>query len=141
LRYRFSIIVYEVGMATRADAFGTYDIVLRNPNWSLSGRSADDGTVAVSLWQDELGSQDGRIVFSRLDWGDWYDGPGRRYWFEDLAWARDHCGNIVRLVISVRDRHASGRVQTLDNFARPNVLLRVTHLDPAVGAFRLEQIN
>jgi hypothetical protein len=125
---------------SRTKAFGLYGVILRNPNWSLSGRSPDGRTVAVSIWSDELSLQDGKLIYDRPNWGDWYDGPGRRFLFKDLAWARDFCGGIVRPVLSVRNPSADG-VQTAGAQARTDLFMKLTRLDPDLGGFRLEQVT
>jgi hypothetical protein len=125
---------------TRRDAFGSYGIVLRNINWSLSGQSEDGQTVAVSIWQDELTGGAGELIYDRPSWGDWYDGPGKRFFFEHLAWARDNCGGIVRIVLSVRKPGDQEPVQVSGCHAAPDLFMRVTHMDPEKGAFRLEQV-
>lgn len=112
-----------------------------NPYWGLSGISPDGRTVAVSIWRDGLVGRAGYMVYDQVDWGDWHDGPGRRAFFRHLAWARDNCGGIVMIVLSVRKPWtASGRVQAFECYAQPNLIMRIVHLDPEVGAFRLEQV-
>jgi hypothetical protein len=125
---------------TRKDAFGSYGIILRNVNWSVSGRSKDDRTVAVSIWEKDLTGQIGERVYDRPSWGDWYSGPGRRYFFEDLAWARDNCVGNVRIVLSIRKPGDSEPVQVAESYADHNLVMRVTHVDPETGAFRLEEV-
>ena len=125
---------------TRKDAFSSYGISLRNVNWSLSGRSEDDRTVAVSIWEKELTGRTGELIYGRPSWGDWYDGLGRRYFFEDLAWARDNCGGIVRIVLSIREQDDSEPAKVAESYADHSLLMRVTHMDPETGAFRLEQV-
>ena len=125
---------------TRTDAFASYGTVLKNVLWSLSGRSADEKTVAVSIWQEELTGGAGALVYDRPSWGDWYDGPGRRLLFEDLALARDNCGGIVRIVLSIRKEGDREPVQVSGCHAAPDLVMRVTHTDPKKGAFRLEQV-
>jgi hypothetical protein len=125
---------------TRKDAFSSYGVSLRNVNWSLSGRSKDDQTVAVSIWEKELTGAPGERILERPSWGDWYSGPGRRYFFEDLAWARDNCGGIVRIVLSIRKPGDSEPVQVAESYADHNLVMRVTHMDPETGAFKLEQV-
>lgn len=124
---------------TRKDAFGSYGISLRNVSWSLSGRSEKDRKVAVSIWEKDLTGGTGERVYDRTSWGDWYSGPGRRYFFEDLAWARDNCGGIVRIVLSIRKEGDPERVSVADSYADQSLLMRVTHMDPETGAFRLEE--
>jgi hypothetical protein len=129
------------GRGTRRDAFAYYGITLGNPNWSISGISTDgQPMVAVSLWRDELRTENGRQIYDRPSWGDWSP-HARPSLFEHLTYARDDCDGIVRVVISVRDRDASGKVKTSDCYPQPKLLLRITRLDLVSGGFRLEQVE
>jgi hypothetical protein len=136
-RYREGDMAAE---GTRTAAFASYGIDLVNVNWSLSGRSEDGKTVAVSIWESELIGPAGKRVYDRPNWGTWYSGPGRRYLFEDFAWARDHCEGIVRIVLATRRESAQDRVEAAESNADHDLIMRVTHMDPETGAFRLEEV-
>lgn len=123
---------------TRTAAFRYLNTEPRNPNWSWSARSADGKTVAVSLWKDEFKGPIGSMVYDRCTTADWHDGPGKHQFFRDLAWAVAHCGGIVCVILVIRDPREPGRV--LECYPQKNWLMRVTHLDPRAGAFRLEQV-
>jgi hypothetical protein len=125
---------------SRTEAFSFYGVQLINANWSWSGVSADGLTVAISIWFDELDRRGGAgaLAYERVDMSDWADGPGKRYLFEHLRWAFDHCNGTVRIVVSVRD--LNDRARTIDCYPQPNLIMRITHLDTEAGAFRLEQV-
>ncbi len=123
---------------TRTQAFRLYDTEPRNPNWSWSARSAH--TVVVTLWKDEFIGPAGSMTYERHSHGDWHKGIGSRFFFEDLAWALAHCGGIVRVIVAVRDRTAFPSVRTAECYPGKNLMMRVTHLDPVAGAFKLEQV-
>jgi hypothetical protein len=125
---------------TRTAAFDSYGIMLRNVNWSLSGRSEDGQTVGVSIWEEELTGPVGKRVYDRPNWGEWYDGPGKRYLFEDFAWARDHCDGIVRIVMATRKETDHDRVEAAESRADHGLIMRVTLMDPEIGAFKLEEV-
>jgi hypothetical protein len=125
---------------TRKDAFSSYGITLLNVNWSLSGRSEKDRKVAVSIWKHDLTGPPGERVYDRPSWGDWYSGSGRRYFFADLAWAREHCDGIVRIVLSIRKDGEPERVRVAESHADHDLRMRVTRMDPETGAFRLEEV-
>jgi hypothetical protein len=122
---------------TRTEAFRFYNTEARNPYCSWSARSADGNTVAVSLWKHEFKGPIGRMIYDRPGTADWYDGAGKHHFFQDLAWAVANCDGIVRVVLVVRDPCEPGRA--LECYPHKNWLMRVTHLDPKAGAFRLEQ--
>ena len=123
---------------TRVQAFRHFGTRPKNP-YRWSARSADGTTVAVTLWRDELRGPAGRMVYWLPGWGDWNRGTGRSF-FEDLEWAVANCGGAVRVVVVVRDRKANPRARTADCYPAKDLLMRVTHLDPVAGAFRLEQV-
>jgi hypothetical protein len=124
---------------TRTEAFAIYKVKPSNTYWGLSARSEARGLVVISLWQDEIRGKAGRMFCERTSWGDWYNGPGRTPFLEDLLWASEHLDGLVRLVISTRTRTEKGWVRT-ESFARPDLLMRVVQVDLATGAFRLEQV-
>jgi hypothetical protein len=126
---------------TRTAAFASYGIVLRNVAWSLSGRSEDGQIVAVSIWESDLSGGIGKRVFDRPDWGDWYNGSGKKYLFEDLAWACDHRDGIVNIVLATHKEGNLDPVQASQSRADHNLIMRVTHTDPEIGAFRLEEVQ
>ncbi|MHC2423281.1 hypothetical protein ACVII1_006285 [Bradyrhizobium elkanii] len=124
---------------SRTKAFKVYSLNLKNPRSSLSAMSEDASRVAIGVWQDEFKMAAGRMVYERSSWGDWFSGPGRREYIKHLAWAWRCLDGIVNVVISTRKWTENGYVRT-DSFARPSVIMRVVHLDPVTGAFRLEQV-
>jgi hypothetical protein len=124
---------------TRDKAFRQLGTKLKNPRRDLSARSTNGGTVAVSLWKDEIRGPAGRMVCSRSGWGNWNRSTYRGF-LKNLAWALEHCGGIVRVVIVVRAEENILRVRTADCYPAKNLLMRVTHLDLVAGAFGLEQV-
>jgi hypothetical protein len=132
----------EIDMSTRCSrtkAFADYGMKLKNVRNSLSARCEKESRVAISVWQDEFKRDAGRLVYDRSDWGDWYHGPSRREFIENLVWARDHLNGHVNVVVCIRKRTATGYVLT-DSFARQSIVMRIVRLDPSTGAFRLEQV-
>jgi hypothetical protein len=126
---------------TRTEAFAEFGIVLKNRAWSLSGISTDGNTVAVSAWVGDLSVEDGKTIYERPNWGDWYDGPGKRFFFEDLLYARDNCDGIVRLVVSSRASEEADIVKAKDVQARPDLKMKLIKFDRIIGSFRLEQVS
>jgi hypothetical protein len=122
---------------TRTQAFRVYKTKPRNSSWSWSARSAE--TVVVTLWKDGFSGPAGKMTYERHGHGDW-KGNGSKFLFEDLAWALAHCGGFVRVIVAVRDRSAFPRVRMAECYPCKGLLMRVTHVDPVAGAFRLEQV-
>jgi hypothetical protein len=123
---------------TRTASFRFYNTEPLNHNWSWSARSA--GTVVVTLWKHEFAGPAGRMIYERRGFGDWHKGNGNKFFFEDLAWALAHCGGIVRVIVAVRNWGAFPRVRTAECYPSKKLLMRLTHLDPVAGAFKLEQV-
>jgi hypothetical protein len=88
-----------------------------------------------------LSSGNGKRVFDKPVWGDWYDGYGRKNLFADLAWARDHLDGIVNIVLATRKEGNLDPVQAAQSRADHDLIMRVTHMDPEIGAFRLEEVQ
>ena len=124
---------------TRSAAFRFYNAHPRNANWSWSARSSDGKTVVVTLWKDEFDEPAGKMVYARSNLNDWHDGPGRRFFFEDLAWSVAHCDSLVRVIVAVRDPKAPQRNKMVEWYPQKALVMRVVHFDPVTGAFRLEQ--
>lgn len=124
--------------STLTEAYRSCGMKLRNRFWSWSARS--ETAVVVSLWQHEFKGSAGNMTYERQSHGDWYKGLGYRFLIEDLAWALAHLGGIVGVVIVVRDRSALPHVRVYDCFLAKTLSMRITHLDPVTGAFRLEQV-
>jgi len=125
---------------TRSAAFRFYNADPRNINWSWSARSSDGKTVVVTLWKDELKGAAGNMAYDRGNMRDWHNGPGRRFFFEDLAWALANCDGLLRVIVAVRDHNQARRTRKAEWYPQKNLVMRIVHLDPAVGAFRLQQV-
>jgi len=123
---------------TRAEAFRQLGTRASNVYRSLSARSADGRTVAVTLWRDRFHGPAGAMFYELSCWGDWHRGNCQGF-FSDLEHAKTHCGGIVHVVVVARDRTANPEVRTSDCYPVKNWAVRITHLDSATGSFRLEQ--
>jgi hypothetical protein len=124
---------------THTAAFQFYGTEPRNPMWSWSARSEDRKMVVVTLWKDELVGRADQMVCARSDRGDWHDGPGYRFFMEDLAWAKDNCDGLVRVIIATP--RIEDRQRRIDEcYPQEKLIMRVTAANPATGAFTLEQV-
>jgi hypothetical protein len=123
---------------TRKRSFGSYGAYPRNIIRAWSAISADGSSVVLSLWRDEFRGPAGAMVYEKPNTDDWRDGQSKRDFFDHLRYALNHCGGLVRVVVSVRD--PSNPVRAIDCYPAPNVIMRITHLDEAAGSFRLEQV-
>src|SRR5258706_8749204 len=89
---------------TRAGAFAQVGVRLRNNQWSWSGRSEDGQTVAITVWTDKVKREDDSFVYRQIAYTEAERGrPGFRELIENLRWARDHCGGLVKIVMTTAE--------------------------------------
>jgi hypothetical protein len=129
---------------TLKDAFAYFGAV-KKYRWSWSGRSEDGKTVVVTLWKDQLKHEAGLTVFdcrgdSRLH--EWRDRPGNKERLQNLMWARDHCGGLFRVVITIRDDIESSIPRIVDRYPDETLVMRlVGDPDEDTGEFRAESVQ
>lgn len=127
---------------THKECFESYGTKPRNLRWSWSGRSVDGKVVSVTLWQDRF--ENGVNQYrSAAHVGDdkWFGSPGHNELIENLAWAQRECDGEVRVIIAIaKDRAASPR-SIRECFPKPELRMRVAHLDLHTRDFVLERIT
>jgi hypothetical protein len=124
---------------TQTAAFEHFGTVRKNPRWSWSAKSPDGKTVAVTLWQDEF-ENGGQTYRSRGNLAG-TSRAGRTELMENLQWALDHCGGLVRVVMAkAKDVNADPRSIELC-FPHPKLVMKVVELDKASGHFVLERVD
>ncbi len=102
-------------MSGKVKAYAHFGVILKNEQWSWSGRAADR-RVVLSIWKEQI---DYSAKPPRVDLlGDarlsiWQSKPGNRERIENLKWARDHQYGIFHVVI----------VTAVDYAAEPRVIL------------------
>jgi len=83
-------------------AFDFFGTVPTNVRWAWSARSLDGKTIAVTWWKEEIArDSNGKLVWDtrnhpRLP--EWERRIGNRDRIKNLAWARDHCDGLFRVV-------------------------------------------
>ena len=124
---------------THTECFQAFGTEPANVRWSWSARNEATGTVVVTLWQDVFTHREGRRIYERPATDrEWLQPrPGFDEMMENLAWARDHCGGRVRVIVAIaKDRNVEPR-KIAECF--PNrMIMRLTRLDVATGEFVLE---
>lgn len=127
---------------TRGSAVAYFGAKVGNLRWSWSGRSADGKTVVMTMWQDEIKTENGKVVYeSRPRPPHERKKPGATERLENLKWARDHCDGLVRVVIAVaKDPTASPR-QAESWFPHPTLVMKITDSDERTAAFRAESVS
>ena len=121
-------------------AFASFGAVAKNPRWSWSARSPDGKTVVINLWSDErywLGP--GRYREPGHDDLLWAARPGNRDRLENLIWARNNCGHLFRVVITVGVAGAHSEIA--DCWPHPDLLMHIDELDEKTGAFEAHHVG
>jgi len=119
--------------------FAHYGAKPKNPRWSWSARSADDRTVVLTIWQDQIkGGPDKTVVVDDFETErrEWVERPGNRERLENLVHARDHCDVRFRVVI-VRPADTNAEPRTIaDCFPLDRLTMQITELNEQIGEFR-----
>lgn len=121
--------------STLTAAFAYFGATVRNPRWSWSAVTPDEQTVILTMWEDRI-MPDGSV--------DFFDGPhaahwqkqiGNRFRIKDLQTARANCDGQFRIVrVTAADVDARPR-KIVARSPDPDVIMKVTKLDPSTGEF------
>ena len=118
---------------TRREAFAYFDAVCANPRWSWSAKSLDGKTVVLTMWKDEIASENSSSVYESSPRNLLTEKrPGFSERLAHLKWARDNCDSRVRVVILKKD----SRGGIAECFPAKDLIMRITSLDEKTGAFR-----
>jgi hypothetical protein len=105
-----------------------------------SARSPDGATVVLTLWRDEFDYTTTPISYSsfghKVDL--WLTRPGNRERLENLIRARDRCGGLFRVVITVAEDVNAGSRRISSCAPQPRMIMRIVELDETTGEFRAE---
>jgi hypothetical protein len=125
---------------TLRDAFASFSAAEgRNQRWSWSARSEDGETVVLAIWDFDI-TRDGDKVRVDVSMGGGVPKLGNKERVENLVWARDRCGGLFHVVVvTAKDREARPRSIAKCSPA-PELVMKLTELDEATGAFRAESI-
>jgi hypothetical protein len=103
-----------------------------NRRWSWSAKSRDGKTVVVTMWKPDADrgilQSKARTRKNRLGFNDR---------LKNLIWARDHCGGLFRVVITVKKTNGKGKYW----FPAEKLVMRIRYLDDETGAFRAESVG
>ncbi len=130
---------------TLAGALAHFGAKSRNRRSIWSGRSDDDQTVVLCLWQDLIHRRGGKFVYDDFERADdepeeeWMHLPGARERLDNLKWAQDHCGGHFRVVVVIGK---DGKHQVIAKcFPQDKLRMRIEALDEATGRFRAAQAS
>jgi len=123
---------------THTAAFAHFGTKPHNVQSSWSARSADGKTVVVTFWQDLFERKDGRLIYARPR----PDAaiavrPGFHELMENLAWARDRCDGRFRVIVA-KAKNPNADRRSIDACFPSQMVMKLTHLDVASGAFVAE---
>lgn len=128
----------------RTEAFAHFGVRLKNPRWSWSGISDDGRTVVLTLWEDELRREEGKVVadfYRHPRLSQWQAHLGNRERIRNLQWARDHCsGRFGIVLLKARDVEAVPR-QIAEARPAEALVMRLTDLNEQTGEFRAESFQ
>ncbi len=127
-----------------AECFRAFDAKGANPRWSWSARSEDGTTVVLTLWQDGIKVQGKSVTYDSFDLegsGEWRSLPGNRERIENLKWARDKCGGLFRVVITVAQDVSAVPRHIADCFPKQNLIMQLVDLDENTGEFRAKNVE
>lgn len=120
-----------------AKCFAHFNAKGRNARWSWSALTEDKREVVLTLWKDELRYVGGKPTYTSGTGENlivWQRKPGNAERLENLKWARDHCGGLFSVVITIaEDVHASPR--SIADCYPVDWKMRITSLDEKTGAF------
>lgn len=126
---------------TLSDAFAFFGTVPRNPRWAWSAVSPDGKTVALTVWDDELGPDGSYDCVGRADRAGWVDRIGNLDRKRNLQHALDHCDGIVRVVRVTAANTKAGTRSIKQRRADPEARMKIVFLNPETGEFRAELLK
>lgn len=129
-------------MTGSKEAFAKYGVAGKNQRWSWSARSSDGQTVVLTLWQDLVKLSEGVVYYDTFGHRseEWSDKPGNRERLENLIWARDKCGGLFRVIITVAADTDEFPRRIASCFARPDWTMTLTDLNETTGEFRAKMV-
>ncbi|SEP50735.1 hypothetical protein SAMN02990966_07748 [Rhodospirillales bacterium URHD0017] len=128
---------------TRQACFQHFDALCRNPRWSWSARSADGKTVVMTMWEDEIVWKGRTATYQSLSRNVTRKRkrPGETERLENLKWARDHCGGLVRVVMMTATNKDPYSRKIATCYPADHLIMRIGQLDEGNGTFRAESVT
>jgi len=111
--------------------FGTYPL---NPRWAWSAVSPDEKTVAVTIWEDEVGPDGAVNFFDHPTLETWRYRPGNKDRIRNLKVARDKCGGLFHVVM-VKAADPKAEPRQIANRYPADFMMRLVDLDEETGEF------
>lgn len=122
-------------ITTLAEAFAFFDTYPDNSRWSWSAVSEDRLKVAVTIWENEMGTDGTFDLFGHPRLADWTSKPGNRERIRNLKIARDACGGLFHVIwVTARDLNETPWT-IAGRYPEEHLMMKLTALDEATGEF------
>jgi hypothetical protein len=106
---------------------------------SVSAINPDRKTVVMTIWRDEIVREADSVTWTVVPRPRGKrPSRGSKERMANLIWARDHCGGMFRVVITVKKADGKGIAYC---FPDEKLVMRVTSLDEDTGAIRAESVT
>ena len=123
---------------TKTEAFDHFGVSLENVQWSWSGISLDEQTVALVLWQDAVKGRHGELTYNddqELD-AEWRQRIGNKRRIEHLRHAMTNLDGKFRAVIAKAEDVTADPRKIAKCFPQEGAFWSLDYLDDESGAFR-----
>lgn len=122
-------------VTTLAEAFAFFGTYPANARWSWSGVSPDGKTVAVTIWEHEVGADGSIDDFGHPDLASWTSKPGNRERIRNLMLARDNCGGLFHVIwVTARDLNEDPW-RIAGRWPEEDFMMKLVDLDESTGEF------
>ncbi|ATG51371.1 hypothetical protein CFK38_07405 [Brachybacterium vulturis] len=120
---------------TLAAAFSFFSTYPDNPRWSWSAVSPDSKTVAVTIWEHEVGDDGSIDCFGDPGLTTWTSKPGNQERIRNLQIARDNCDALFH-VIWVTARNLEENPWTIaGRYPEEHFMMKLIDLNEVTGEF------
>ncbi len=129
---------------TKTKAFASFGTVCKNHRWSWSGRSGDGKTVALTFWTDGFVDFRARpIIYQDVGWTDpaTVNRPGNRERMENIQWALDNLGGLVRVVVAKAKDPLMEPREIDECYPQPNLIMRIASFDDRTGEWSAHSVE
>ena len=130
-------------MSGKVQAFAHFGVILKNDQWSWSGRTSDGTVVVLTIWEDQINNKTkprSYSLFGDPNLSDWIDRLGNRERIENLKWARDHCDGKFSVIIA-KAKDTTARTREIAEAYHTKMTMRLTDLNEETGEFSAEVVQ
>ena len=129
-------------MSGKVKAYAHFGVVLKNEQWSWSGRAAD-GRVVLSIWKEQIDYKSKPPRYNLF--GDsrlpiWRSKPGNHERIENLKWTRDGQGGVFQVVI-ITAVDITAEPRKIAEAYPTKLTMRLIDLDESSGEFSAQVVE